>query len=246
MTNNKIFIDYRNNRFINGLIGSSPKDLQILHSSINKNIYNIYYSLNFDYCIFNLSSIDNEIIQFISEYASTVKIFIYLDVPNYTDVNLIDAFKNSVYYLIPENTFHHYQNYDNVIKINNNLVNTKIFYMNNNITRDAGSICVFLDLFESIPEPLIDKLYPKTKLKIMMYNNPNIKHAQNLGVLSEMDKAYVLNKSTYFIDYNNYYTYEAISCGCKILNINNIDAEHCININHEITNYDHFVKEYIL
>lgn len=246
MTNNKIFVDYKNNRFINGLIGSHQKDAEIVHAAINKNIYNIYYALNFNYCIFNLSSIDNEIVQFISEYSSQIKIFIYFDVPNYTEVGIIEALKNSIYYLIPENTFDYYKTYSNTIQIKNNLINSSIFYRNDSIAKNKDAVCVFLDLLGSIPEQLTEKLYPKTKMKIMMYNNPTIKHAQNLGVLSETDRAYVLNKSSYFINYQNHYIHEAVVCGCKILDINNIDINQNMDINQEVTNYENLLKEYIL
>lgn len=246
MINNKIFVDYKNNRFINGLIGSHQKDAEIVHTNTNKNIYNIYYALNFNHCIFNLSSIDNEIVQFISEYSSQIKIFVYLDVPNYTEVELLETFKNSIYYLIPENTFDNYKSYNNTIQIKNNLINSNIFYRNNSITKDKDAVCVFLDLFESIPDQLTEKLYPKTKMKIMMYNNSGIKHAQNLGVLSEIDRSYVLNKSSYFINYQNHYIHEAAVCGCKILDINNIDINQDMDIDKEITNYENLLKEYIL
>lgn len=247
MSNNpKIFVDYKNNRFINGLVGSDQNDLQIVHAQVNKNIYNIYYSLNFNYCIFNLSSLDNEVAQFISEYSSKIKTFIYFDIHNYTDTGLIDAFKDNIYYLVPENTYSNYANYANVIKINTNLVNKNIFRIDDNVDRDPDAICVFLDLFESIPEQLMDKLYPKTKTKIIMYNNPKIKHAQNVGPLSEVDRAYVLNRSSYFVNYSDHYIYEAICCGCKILDINNIDTQHCVALNENITSYDNLLKEHIL
>lgn len=245
MTNN-LFVDYKNNRFINGLIGSNQKDTEIVHSNINKNIYNIYYTLNFSRCIINLSSVDNEVAQFISEYSSKTKILIYFDVPNYSETNLIDIFKNSIYYLIPENLYNNYKEYNHTIQINNNLINSNVFHRDDNIKKDQDAICVFLDLFDSTPEQLTEKLYPKTKMKITMYNNPAIKHAQNLGVLSETDKAYILNKSSYFINYNNYYIHEAVSCGCQILDINNIDIQQHMSINKEVTNYENLLREYIL
>jgi hypothetical protein len=245
MNKPKIFVDYKNNRFINGLIGSQSTQADILHAHINKNIYNAYYALHFDYCIFNLSSLDNELVQFITEYASQIKIFIYFDVKDYTDTSLINSFKDTVYYLIPENTYNYYTDYKNVVKVNNNLINEHIFFINKDTVKD-DSICFFLDLCDSVPEQLINKLYPPTKMKIRMYNNPIIKHSQNLGGLSEVDKAYVLNKSSYFINHNDYYLFEAISCGCKILDINNVDTEKCIKIDKATTNYDNFLKEYIL
>jgi hypothetical protein len=245
MNKPKIFVDYKNNRFINGLIGSQSTEVDILHAHINKNIYNAYHVLHFDYCVFNLSSLDNELVQFISEYASQIKIFIYFDVQGYTDTGLIDNFKDAIYYLVPENTYNNYMNYNNVIKINNNLINEHIFHEDKDGVKDE-SICFFLDLWDSVPEQLKDKLYPQTKMKIRMYNNPKIKHSQNLGGLSETDKAYILNKSSYFINYNDYYLFEAMNCGCKILDINDVDTEKCITIDKATTNYDNFLKEYIL
>lgn len=245
MNKPKIFVDYKNNRFINGLVGSQSTQADILHANINKNIYNAYYALHFDYCIFNLSSLDNELVQFISEYASQIKIFIYFDIKDYTDTGLIDNFKNAIYYLIPENVYSNYTTYSNTIKVPNNLINEHIFFKDQHIVKD-DSICLFLDLFDSVPEPLKDKLYPQTKMKIRMYNNPKVKHAQNLGILSETDKAHILNKSSYFINHNDHYLFEAMRCGCKILDINDIDTEKCLTIDASTTDYDNFLKEYIL
>lgn len=245
-TKPKIFVAQRNNRFINGLTGYFSEIADVVHTDVNKNIYNIYYSLNFDYCIINLSNIDNELVQFISEYSSIIKIFIYFDVQNYKDTNILESLKTSVYYLIPENIYNIYSKYEHTIKVPNNLVNKKLFNRNNSIQKNQDSICFFLDQCESIPESLMNQLYPTTKKRITLYNNNTIKHPQNLGVVSEIDKAYILNKSEYFINYNSYYIFEAISCGCKIITIDNIDISKCENISPEITNYDDFLKEYIL
>jgi hypothetical protein len=245
-TKPKIFIAQRNNRFINGLTGYQSPVADIVHTNVNKNIYNIYYSLHFNYCIINLSNIDNELVQFISEYSSSIKIFIYFDIQGYSDTNIIESLKNSVYYLIPASTYNTYAQYDHTVMVPDHLINSELFHRNNTIEKTQDSICFFLDQCESIPESLMAKLYPATKQRITLYNNNNIKHPQNLGVVSEMDKAYILNKSEYFINHNNYYIFEAINCGCKIIDINDIDITKCQNISTQITNYDNFLKEYIL
>ena len=51
-----------------------------------------------------------------------------------------------------------------------------------------------MDIDQDIPDNISKYLYPNSKLPIRMFNNSNILHYQNLGLLTEQDKAEVLKK----------------------------------------------------
>jgi hypothetical protein len=70
---------------------------------------------------------------------------------------------------------------------------------------------------------LNDYLYPKKKLPIRLFNNSAIKHPQNLGLLSEENKADILNKAKYCIILNNDdYAIESKLCDCVPISIDEI------------------------
>jgi hypothetical protein len=75
----------------------------------------------------------------------------------------------------------------------------------------------------TIPENLNRYLYPKTKLPIKLFNNPNIKHHQNLGILSEIEKATVLKNSMFYLTIDEHYLAEAWESGCNVLTVPELD-----------------------
>jgi hypothetical protein len=136
----------------------------------------------------------------------------------------------------------------------NNVVQMPKFIINNDLYHNTDSIKIdrkiyFLDQDDEIPEPLLCNLYPKSKDKILMFNNPKISHYQNIGFVTEQDKAQILNTSKYFIcNKNCIYAAEAYVCGCEILDMNNLQ-KHPIHETLEsstITSYQHFIKKEIL
>lgn len=236
----KLFIEAKNNKFINNLINADLLSYDIISNTISKNIYEIFYKTKFTTIIVNDTSIDNELSQFIVEYGKNINIYVYQDQKH---SNLTEYLTKFVHRLIPE-YFHKPQTiHDNLTIIPNNLVNEKIFYRNNDILKD-NSISFFLDIVDEIPDFIKYKLYPASLMKIKLYNNFRIKHYQNLGMLSENEKNIVLNQSTYFINYNNYYVNEAMLCGCKILDMLDIDTNNTINIpSDQNISYTTFMKE---
>lgn len=244
--NDIILVDVKNNKFITNLL-ESDLDYLVAGEVISKNIYDLYYKFQFKYLIFNFTSLDNEILQFISEFYGSVKFFVFMDKEiAHNEQNLLDSIKKQVHILNPE----YYTNKSVVDKdtilVPNNLVNSKTYYRNTK-NENNKNICLFLDNIEELPPNVTEKLYPNSKLRIRMYNNAKINHYQNLGMVTEKDRAQILNNSEYFLNHNGFYSVEAAICGCKIIDINNLNFETFTTIDTENTiTYNQFMKDNII
>lgn len=102
----------------------------------------------------------------------------------------------------------------------NKLLNDKIYYPISGIKK-IYKIAVFLDNVKKIPDNLNNILYPNMINPIVMFNNQNIVHPQNLGLLSsESDKNIILNTYYGCLSFDNLYLSEANACGCVHLDGN--------------------------
>lgn len=215
----KLFIEKDNNKFVNNILLSPHTSLQLFGVSINQNLYEIFYKTNFDACIFMASKFDAEKLQFINEFIDTnMRIYLY---HNTLNESLLDLQHKNLIHLIE-----HYVILENNAKHKNTivlppLINKNIFFNNKNNKNNI--ITCFIDHISSIPNSLLAKLYPNTKLPIKLFNNPTIKHHQNLGLVNEEEKAHILNQSEYYLSINHYYAAEASEAGCKILDIAELD-----------------------
>jgi hypothetical protein len=81
-----------------------------------------------------------------------------------------------------------------------------------------------------------------------MFNSSEIQHHQNLGLISEIDKANILNAYEFFIDIHHNYTNEARLCGAKVVDVsqikNNKKPRNPKNIN--VETYENFIRSTIL
>jgi hypothetical protein len=75
----------------------------------------------------------------------------------------------------------------------------------------------FIDHTEILEKDLLSVLYPNAKFNIRLFGSSTIKHPQNIGLLSERDRAKILNESESCLMIDNSYLPEALSCGTKIL-----------------------------
>lgn len=215
-----IFISYDDNKFINNLILTRIYGVNI-NSGIHKNqLYRIHHNYKNHVYIFTTSSIDKECLQFIEDYGSKTNIFIYHES---LDTDIVQKL-GSCFHLIHDSS----TQANNIIQIPN-LINKNIFY-NKNLDR-LDSVVTFIDNLKALPDNLNDILYPNTKWKIKMYGS-KIKHNQNIGYITEIDKAEILNKNQHYLSIDNYYENEANACGCKIYTIDSI--KECKPINSEL------------
>jgi len=183
------------------------------------------------------SMIDNEIQQFIAEFFQTIKIFIYHDrKPN---LDLINSYKSAAKHIVNNDKI-----ISNTIQLPR-LINDQLF-LNKELAKNDDIVC-FLEYRNEIPPTLNDLLYPKAKHHIKLFNSPYIKHVQNLGLISESEKADILQLSKYYlpVDDSDEYIAEAVACGCSILNNLNLQIKDMdIDLLSHQT-YASFVKELI-
>jgi hypothetical protein len=216
---NKLLVQNLNTKFINNIKLSKCKDYDQLVIDTSNQLYKIYYSYRFTHAIFVDSLLKDEEIQFINEFSGKVICYIYSNQNN----TLTNCFSQKV---------------SNIPT----LVNNDIFY-NQNCTKQEN-IVSFLDNIDSLPTSINSYLYPNSKLSIKLFNNSNIIHPQNLGLLSEQDKALLLQQNMYYLAINDYYVAEAWACGCTVLVIEDLESLTPSKYKHSknFQSYSNFLK----
>jgi len=226
----KVFIQPARDKFIDNCIPIKNINFTIESQLINKNIYKIHHHLKCSHYIFIDKLVDNEILQFINDNQS-LKLYIYhLETINN---QLIEMLGNKVNHILELPV----------------LYNPKIYFNTNTIKE--YEIVGFLDNITSIPEQLNEYLYPNSKLPIRIFNHPNFKHPQNLGLLLEENKAEILNKSKHCLILNKTdYVIESKLCNCIPLSISELSTLKAekyasFGVNNAQT-YEDFILEKIL
>lgn len=240
----KIYLPNLDNKFFNNLRLFRDDNIQI-YSGSTTNIYRTHANIIANIYIFDSSFITNEILQFILEHTDYgTKFFVYHD-KNKLNKDCIRYLKQ-VKHLISDVNSDNSKN-DNIITVPKFLINDKIYKQK--YLQKINRKIYFLDSDESIPEAISSRLYPNSKENILMFNNAKISHYQNLGIVSEYDKAELLNSSEYFIcNKNEDYVAEAFVCGCKIIDCKNfMPYESSTELsNNTLVTYTDFMKNTIL
>jgi hypothetical protein len=222
-------------------IFSSIDGYNILGSSINNNLYQIYYSMKPTHAIFHANMITPEIMQFIGDFSDKVKCYLYHDVVSSDIVNHFQSY--NIQHLTYDTT------QPNAVHLPSDLIDTKLFHLNTNIATNDGLVC-FIDRLPILPDFLKNHLYPKSTLPIKLFNNPYIQHPQNLGLLNESDKALVLQNHKYYlvINDNDEYIREAQNCGCIVVNIRDIENYESLSYvkPESYTDFSKFFKDNIV
>lgn len=244
---NTILVQQHDCKFIQNILSLSIENTQIIGNIFNNQLYRLYFTYKPKYIIFIASKLNHEILQFIEEYASNVKCYIYHDQDKSCDVS-------SGIMSLCTHLMHSTIDTQKNIKTIPTLINSVIF--NNNVktqnTRIPSIVCFINRLSSPIPEYLAKVLFPHTNLPIKMFHNPNIPHPQNLGITSEYDKADILKSHEYYLtldkDHDDYIN-EAVACGTKVLTIDTVRSYQTaepIHIDNKTLEYITFVKENIL
>lgn len=204
----RIFTQYTDTKFINSLADINHPDINIASANVQQNLYRIHYMYKFDVYIFCASLMNAEIYQFINEFTNeNTKFIIYHN--NTATYSLVDNLPKKCINISSA------ESRPDVIPIPY-LVNDHIF-MQFNHTRNDDVLC-FLDTHTKLPENLLQIVYPNTKLPIKIFSK-YIKHPQNLGMVSDKEKAILLNHSKYYLTCNSKYEIEAMLCGATLVDI---------------------------
>lgn len=162
--------------------------------------------------MFQASSINKEIVDFIQKFKNNTKIYLYFDKFNaqlYNDASSMvrcilreDIVANKQSSLKQKNTIKagimYSEQLINSVNLPDKRENTE------NIIADISDI-------SSLPQQLDSLLYPKTKLKIKLFNNHLIGHHQNLGFVDDKQMISMIDTCNIYIDTNlNYLLYSVI------------------------------------
>lgn len=226
----KLFIQYAQNKFVNSL-SDIVGDIGIAIGTVDNNLYKIHYGYNFDSYIFHSDLLTNEIYQFIDEFKNSHKIILYHH--NTVNKDIISKIPTAVHISDIES--------EDCIQIPN-LVNKHIFYQNDMYKKERENIYVcFLDNYNSIPPAVHHIIYPHSDIKLRLFSK-NIKHQQNFGYATELEKAKILNTSQYYIDIDNSYRVEAQLCGAKILKLKDKTLEEDLSDLPKYKTYAEFIE----
>jgi hypothetical protein len=238
-----MLVQQSSEKFMQNCSALSFDDILTIDISIGNNLYQTFFRHKPEYCIFSGSLVDKEVLQFCDDYSNSTNIyFFHIDSNSYQNIKTLLPKDSKVIHIGYGN------DYDAAIPTG--LVNDQLFYSTNSNTRN-GVIC-FMDGLTSIPNELLELLYPNSSIPIKLFNCPSIKHYQNLGVLREQDRANLLQTHKYYLDLRQAagfsYANEATACGAKIVSLEQIKDNSYISgrlTNTDSTNitYNKFLRE---
>jgi len=235
-----------NTKFIKNTIYSAIDDTTIINADINNNLYKTYYRYQFTHIIFAAPLLSTEIIQFISDFSKSIKVFLYHDTFIDDAANVLS--NTNITHIVNDKSYTN--NKYNIININPYIINTSLFNKNGESDARNNSIIGFLDHYNFIPYKLNDYLYPKTKLPIKIFNAGNSPHHQNLGLVNDIEKSQLLKSNKYYLslEYEKDYSIEAQACGAIIVHQDQLsDLNNVTYTEHpEIMDHKQFIIESIL
>lgn len=197
-----------NNRTYQSLINGLSKHIKILGGSLHDNIFDTYSKYNPTTIILPIHEYTQEFHEFVNTFKNKVDINIFVGEILHSDlIKYCDTFNIK--------TIRRGDNIGNNVLSYQYLYDNEIFY-NMDSERQEKILVILNDQDNSIIEPI---LYPNSDTRLVLINNPNFKHPQNIGLADGPDLAILFNQFTHLIDLTNSHTAEAQACGIKNLSI---------------------------
>ena len=214
------------------------QNTRIVSGPYTNNIYQIFYKTNFDTILLSADSINKSILQFATEFDNK-KIFIYTQNEKIEDIK---EHKNIRYISYTDKDQTYLSN--NIIYATRNMVNHQLY--NSELLADVEKqdyIACFLEDIQILPQNIMSNLYPNSHKKIKMFNNPQIQHLQNLGIITERDRSQILKECKYYLNLNSQYKIEASIYNCEIVDPKTMETIEYTTPRYET--YQSFVEEYL-
>ena len=95
------------------------------------------------------------------------------------------------------------------------LYNSDVFHKLENLERNDKTLCI-MSTDVSCLNKIEETLYPRSKEKIVLINNSEIEHDQNIGLMFDSDLNKALNTFGSVIDLSNSYLAEITACETKV------------------------------
>jgi len=191
----------------------------LLHTdNLHNKIFDVSYVKKPSTLLFPISEYTQEIHTFISEKHENIKPLIVIDRSVAQPELLGFLQKNtSSNFIVDSQTQHELApsvSYDY-------LYDDLIFHKLNNIERNT-KIAVSLSSDNEKNHKYLDQyLFPNNRISgLVLFNNPEFKHPQNIGICNEPDLNFILNTYSYYVDMDDEFGVEAAAC-----NIIQIDKE---------------------
>lgn len=186
---------------------------QLLVNQLHGNLFDAAYLFKPTIALFPALEYTQEVHNFIAQ-ANNVKIFLYVDI-EIPQKELVDFWNANCKCIVKNNTEKSITNKLSFDHIYDDNVFTNLNMKRNN--KIAVSLSGDMDKNHKI---LDGSLYPNFKDKpIVLFNNPQFEHPQNIGIYNEPDLNYVLNTYELFVDIDNEFNIETNVCGIPKLDI---------------------------
>lgn len=211
-----ILAHYGGNRKYISIIKHLKKQIPHLNvESLHNKIYDICYIKKPKILLFPVVEYTQEIHTFFSEKHKEIDIILYVDI-EIQQKDLKKYLTDICYRIIVDS--------NRVTEDNSSYVYAKNLYDEDifrslDIAQRNNKVAVSLSQDMSKNDKYLnDLLYPKEKeLEVVLFNNPNYKNVQNVGIFNENDLNYILNTFGYFLDLDDEFIMESSVVGCSIL-----------------------------
>jgi hypothetical protein len=195
----------------------------------HNSIYDLYYAYKPKNVLLQIEEYSNEFHTFAhDESIKADRIFLTIDNSkiNYdTYIKILQQIRTNNIYAIAPLSFIEYanskqMNTDNLI-IYNNLLNRYV-YSNKNLSRNNKILCI-LSSDKTCTQKIEKFLYPQTKMPIVLINNPEIIHDQNIGIMLDDHLDMAMNTYGSIIDLTESYDAEIGVCRIPKYNLDQLD-----------------------
>ena len=235
------------------ILAHKPDEWAVEIQPVHKNLFALYQNVRPDIVFLPVAEYTQEFHDFINEYHQNTSIFLLIDRPvNHGE--LCRFWKNTNTKMIVDSQ-HAQQYIDYRHLLFDRLYDHEVF--NNQKRPRNDKIAVILSSGSSANEFLHDWLYPQnTQSNLVLFNNPEFKHPQNIGIFNGPDLNVLLNTFAGLIDIDNQFGLEAKACDIpnidhgRIEHINNITEyplkETYDSVNLTEASYQYFVQNHLI
>lgn len=212
------------------------ENIRVQEENNNINIYK-HFLMGIKNFIIPIDSIDNNAVNFVQDHGDECQV--YIDITNSSSSPEHLKGLGKIVYLC--NTAYDYeqQNHIDVSEfVNYSLFNSYSCQEKKNI------LAVFLNNSTKVPDSIEKKLQKNNlKFQVRLFDNKNIKHDYNVGLVSEKEKTEILNTYKYYIAINDNYINEAKICGAILLDPETFKP---MNIDKKHQPIAHFIDRYLV
>lgn len=226
------------------LLQNLASKTQVLSGSLHESIFDNYSKFQPEFVILPIQEYTQEFHEFVDTYKTQTNVIIFAG--SLTDNMLVK-------YCDENNIRTICQNKSSENTLTYNYLYDSSAYRNLNFTRENKILTILSNNNEYNHKMLDDILYPKTMYNLVLVNNAEFKHPQNIGSAQFNDLAMLLNHYEYVIDLSNMFYAESSACGIKTIKVDdNLQSNIKDGVlyteiqNVEEYSIDHFVNDKLL